>query len=76
MWHLEEDENILGWFRDIHKAPWKIEGKLQVRFEEMNKVYVLYWIFPPLDLEIENADIESHLEDELDNMCVDIIVQK
>lgn len=34
-------------------------------------MHVLYLIVTPFNLEIENADIESHLEYEL-NMCVDL----
>ncbi|XP_076049445.1 zinc finger BED domain-containing protein 5-like [Oratosquilla oratoria] len=43
-----------------------------MRFEDLEKMHIPDWIVTPFDVEIENADLESHLEDELVDMCVDL----
>ena len=50
----------------------KFRKDVKVRFEDLEKIHVPDWIVAPFDLEIEYADIESHLEDELVGMCVDL----
>ena len=35
-------------------------------------MHIPNWIVIPFDLKIENTDIESHLEDELVHICVDL----
>jgi len=70
---LEEDENISDCDLEIYiKHLEKLREDFKVRFEDLEKMHVPDWIVAPFDLEIENADIESYLEDELVDMCVDL----
>ena len=50
----------------------KLREDFKVRFEDLEKMHVPDWIVAPFDLEIENADIDSYLDDELVDMCVDL----
>ena len=41
----------------------------KVHLKDLEKKDVSKWIVIPFDLEIKNADSESHLEDELIDVC-------
>jgi len=43
-----------------------------VRFDDLEKMKVPEWILTPFDVEIGNADIDSHLEVEFIDMTVDL----
>jgi len=44
----------------------------KVRFDDLEKMKVPEWILTPFDVEIGNADIDSHLEVEFIDMTVDL----
>ena len=70
---LEESANISDYDLETHiKHLEKFRKDVKVRFEDLEKIHVPDWIVAPFDLEIEYADSESHLEDELVDMCVDL----
>ena len=69
MWQLEE-ENIPDSDLEIYiKQLEKLKKDFSVRFEDREKMYVSDWIVTRFDLEIENADIDFHLKDELIDVC-------
>lgn len=68
---MEVDENISECDLDIlYKAPWKMKGRLWSTFRYLEKMHLLHWIVKPFDLRIENANMKSHLEEELIDMSV------
>ena len=70
---LEDGENISDCDLEIYITHLeKLREDFKVRFEDLEKMHVPDWIVVPFDLEIENADIDSYLEDKFVDMCVDL----
>jgi len=48
---------------------------LKVCFEELQRIRVPDWIATQFDFNVQNADINSQLQGELIDMCVDLEAQ-
>jgi len=48
---------------------------LKVLFENLQRMHVPDWIVTLVDFSVQNAGINSQLQDELLDMCVDLEVQ-
>ena len=72
LWQLEEDD-ISNCDLEIYiKHFEKLQEDFKVHFRTLMKMLVPNWIDTLFYLEIENADIESYLEDGLVDMYVDL----
>ena len=73
MQQLKEDESISDCNLEIYiKHLENFKEDFKVYFENLEKIHVPDWIVTLFDLEIENADIESHVEDELVDLYVNL----
>ena len=50
----------------------KLREDFKIRFQDLENMHIPSWLVTPFDMEIENENIESDLEDELVEMRVDL----